>query len=190
MLNVLGAETAISRSNLSLESQETRLRISGEETLGTEYVNASEEYIEFAQQGAEHMIAVVDEEFSIAPGSPPPDLESVTVEVYSNLEELQQADSLEVASVTACEGADAQLEETQQSVDGRVLSVISNITGEGLLNEPVTSWQEVTVQDGTTRFTYRYQPDPTLGLAGNDLGLSEDELFEKAGSRLLEIIDA
>lgn len=72
MLNVLGAETAISRSNLSLESQETRLRISGEETLGTEYVNASEEYIEFAQQGAEHMIAVVDEEFSIAPGSPPP----------------------------------------------------------------------------------------------------------------------
>lgn len=71
MLNVLGAETAISRSNLSLESQETRLRISGEETLGTEYVNASEEYIEFAQQGAEHMITVVDEEFSIAPGSPP-----------------------------------------------------------------------------------------------------------------------
>src|SRR5699024_9998866 len=68
---VLGSETAISRSNLTLESQETNLRISGEERLGTECVSATEEYIEFASEGADHLTAIVDEESSITPGSPP-----------------------------------------------------------------------------------------------------------------------
>lgn len=190
MRAVLGEQNAISRSSSDLRARELGVNLDRDSggLYGESCVNAEEEAVDFTKASANHITAIISEENSLTPSNPP-DVEWVVVEAFSTLDDAQTAHNLEVTATEACGGNDAQLEETQRSVDGTVVSIVNEMIGEGLFDEPFISSQEVSVQDGTTHYTYRYQPGMSAGFDGIDLSLSNDELFESAGKKLIAISD-
>lgn len=190
MLSVLGDQTAISRSSSDLNAREFRVERDKESGgfYGENCLDAEEAAIDFTTDSAQHMTAIVSEDESLTPSNPP-NVEWVIVEAFSTIEDAQTANNLDVTATKACGGDDAQLDETQRSIDGTVVSIVNEIMGEGLLEQPYISSQEVRIQDGTVLYTYRYQPDPMAGLEGKDHSLSDGELFESAGKRLIAITE-
>lgn len=190
MLNVLGDQSIVSRDSSTLRVRELDIKMQSDHhpLYGEKCTSAEEDAIAFTRANAQHMTGLISENDSLTPSNPP-SVEWVNVEAFSTLEAVQTAHNLEVAAAEVCGGSDALLEETQRSIDGTVVSIVNETIGEGLFDQPFISSQEVSVQEGTVLYTYRYQPDIMAGFDGVDLSLSNDELFESAGRKLIAIAD-
>lgn len=182
---LFGEDTAITDSNFELETISLRIQLTNGERQRPECVEAEQEYIDWASSEAQHLSALIAEESSISPAQPP-SIEAIIVEDFSTIDDMQEVDSLEVAAYEKCyPGLNNVVEKRERTLDGKVISIENTLLGEGMFDDPIVIGQELSVTSGSMRFSYHYDPEVSFD---KDLSLSDDELFKKAGPRLLEVV--